>query len=297
MHLPRLRIFHSNVLINERATLHLVAMSRLTSLIIRIPELRNVHFSDYRFLGCMESLDTINLYAPDVESCTLLLTALHAPNLHTLDLQFSASCSSSALHQLFEIIRPFRFLKCLRLWADRVSLGFFSHSSCKISARTISLLYALQDLQDLRIEEHVAADLRDDDALQMAKAWPKMCKLTFTALAGSERPGGRPLLTARALTYFAKYCAQLHQIGLAFDVSLIEPKLMENVKEEDIGEDLAVLEVYSPFSEVQHPAEVAQFLFRLFPNLQSVRFGDIDLAISHGWLRVSSCFRSLTCSM
>lgn len=290
MHLPHLRLFHSNVIIGEDAICHLSTMRHLTSLVIRIPDMRN--FANLGVTHNMESLHTINLYAPDLESCTAVLQSLRTPCLRTMDLQFSSPCTSLAVRRCFQAIRLSTSLRSLRLWADRVAYGFHQQKPCTIAADTLGTLYALSALQDIRIEEHIEVHITDGDALEIARAWPRMRKLIFTAFRGH---GGFPELSPLALVHFAKHCPQLSQLGLAFDTSYLDLGLLDQVGQDDVGKNLYVLEVHPPFSYVDNPGDVAKFLFRLFPHLQSVRFGDTDRAMTNGWLLVSTSFRTLSC--
>ena len=288
--LPHLRLFHSDIVIDEQAISHLSTMCNLTSLILRIPEVSLSHETS----ATLESLRYVNICAPNIESCTTLLNALHAPTLRTLDLQFSTSCSQPAIHRCFERIQSFKSLHNLRMWADRVAWGSYRYGPCIVPSRTMRLLYALRELHDIRIEEHLKIDLHDEDVLEMAQAWSKLCKLVFTAFTGAYDEEVFPQLTAEALLHFAKHCPRLRQLGLAFDTSFIDTGSFDDLKAEDVGRNLNVLEIHPPLADIENPGEVARFLYRVFPNLQSVRFGDTDLAMSRGWLLVSTSFRTFS---
>ncbi|KIP08499.1 hypothetical protein PHLGIDRAFT_379139 [Phlebiopsis gigantea 11061_1 CR5-6] len=290
--LPRLRVFHSNIIVDKRALSHLCSMSNLTSLIVRIPEAHHIIPTVHTIL---HSLRTVNICAPDMDSCTTLLNTLRAPSLCTLDLQFSSPCTPSSVHRCFEAIQAYKSLRSLRLWADRIAWAYYQSCPCTVSPNTLRLLYELHELQSIRMEEHLKVDIHDEDALDMARAWPHMRRLVFTAFTGMDDEDDFPQLTAEALLHFTKYCPELRQLGLALDPSFDGMHTLEEPKLEHVGANLSVLEVHPPLAEVENPGEVAQFLHRVFPNLDSVRFGDTDLAMSHGWLLVSTALRSLSC--
>lgn len=282
--LPHLRLFRSNIVIDQCAISHLSSMTNLTSLILRIPEVR---LGDLEANATLDSLLYINICAPDIESCTALLAVVRAPALRTLDLQFSSSCQPPVVHRCFEAIQPFKSLRSLRMWADRVACGSYQHRPCTIPSHTMRLLYSLHELQDIRIEEHLKLDLHDENALEMAKAWPDLRNLVFTAFTGAYDEEYFPQLTTEALLHFAKYCPNLRQLGLAFDTSFLDMRILGGLKAQDVGQHLRILEVHPPLAEVENPSDVARFLNRVFPNLQSVRLGDSELAMSQGWLLVS----------
>ena len=290
--MPRLRVFHSNIVVDKRALSHLCSMSNLTSLIVRIPEAHHIIPTTHTVLHCLR---TVNICAPDMDSCTTLLNTLRAPSLCTLDIQFSSPCTPLSVQLCFEAIQVFKSLRSLRLWADRIAWAYYHYRPCTISPSTLRLLYPLHELQDVRMEEHLKVDILDEDALDMARAWPNMRRLIFTAFTGMDDEDDFPQLTAEALLHFTKHCPGIRQLGLAFDPTFDDAHILEELKLETVGAHLSVLEVHPPLAEVENPSEVARFLHRLFPNLDSVRFGDADLAMSHGWLLVSTAFRALSC--
>ena len=289
--LPFLRAFHSNILIDERAVRYLSVLRNLTKLSCRIPELPE----GYSPTHIIESLVEVSLYAPNLESCTSFLKANRTPALQCLELQFNSPCSSSVVHACLEAIAPSTSLRELKFWADRVAYGFYQPRPCTITPRSLSLLYGLRELEELHIEEHIQLNISDDDALQMAKAWPNMRKLVLMACTGtgSDEDLGYPQPTFQALMHFAKHCPHISQLGLAFDASDIDAELLEGLKEGEVGKHLRVLEVHPPFSFVEDPRHVAQSLCRLFPNLPAVRFSSTDLARINGWLHVSTAVHSM----
>ncbi|EKM54158.1 uncharacterized protein PHACADRAFT_209976 [Phanerochaete carnosa HHB-10118-sp] len=272
--LHALRVFRSNVLIDEAAVRHLSLSRHLTNLSCRIPELPE----SSRPVSTLDSLREVSLYGPNMESCTSFLRAIRTPSLDSLELQFNAPCTTAAVHSCLEVVAASTSLRYLRLWADRVAYTFYQPRPCTITSRTLSLLYDLSELTELHVEEHIQLDLCDDDALEMAEAWPSMQKLVFMACSGTDEHQGHPRLTTRALLHVAKHWPDLYQLGLSFDASDSNRERLASLKTDEFGRCLRTLEVHPPLSYVDDARGVALFLCNLFPNLQAVRFSDTDLA-------------------
>lgn len=202
---------------------HLMSLSNLTTLQVQ-PDLHPELFNPARPLP-LAALSSLDLWCScdDLGEVMSFLEAVHAPKLHTLALDMTRSCQSTApipellqrdrFHALCETIARFATLERLELEGPppaRYSRDVAAHAVF-VPGAALAPLHALARLAALATP-HVPLHVRADDLRAMAARWPRLAVLRLWSACPWARGRG---VAAADLLPLARGCPRLALLSIA----------------------------------------------------------------------------------
>lgn len=188
--------------------------------------------------------------------------------------QLSTSCSPSNLESIQLVIGDCPF-----------SPGETSGCDHAISAASLRCLCIFHNLREVRVQAGLPIILDDDTMRDMATSWPHLEYLDIRTESDDD-PLVPTALTLHGLAHLARYCPSLSKLSIHLNTSIpFEPSSATTPEHRNY-----VLEQADFFgiSRVQHNhADIATYLFTLFPNLKKIKQRYIDRdGIGKSWRQV-----------
>ncbi|OBZ70567.1 hypothetical protein A0H81_09446 [Grifola frondosa] len=197
----------------------------------------------------------------DLEEGTVLFAIMSAPMLRSLDLTFRSCVESKKFRRFLDFVCP-KLTSCSHITLD-VRLSHDAESQLLMYILTPLLM--LKDLQSIAV--HVPSfppdlSLSDQDISHLAMAWPRAKAITLDYHCSSPPP-------LSSLIHFAQHCPDLKSLSLSrMDFSLAANSQQSYPM---LSHGLIRLNIYQ-YRPITEPLAAAQFLDRIFPNLDSKLF-------------------------
>ncbi|KAK7468374.1 hypothetical protein VKT23_002890 [Stygiomarasmius scandens] len=147
------------------------------------------------------------------------------------------------------------------------------------TASIIRPLLMLSNIEAIYLDMTMVAGLDNTLLDDIAHAWPRLSKLQFRASRGPA--GHQWRATLDGLVPIVQYCPHLEQLDLCLHAVTNSLFLSQRLEQRPVNKSIEYLDW--GHSTIKNPAEVASFLFDIFPNLISIIVWTDDRLVMARW--------------
>lgn len=258
-------------LISAEAIQHLATLPYLRKL--RVPcssdDLLQLVGLDSKDTKYFPELQVIELYEEKFTSkLSCFIQKILPLQLQTIDINYNEFMSAGALHAFFCALEEGNNHASLReltlqhrkLVKQRTTYVF--SRNIIIDWPILQPLLSFPNLRALKLDIPCTFELGDAALHDMAKAWPRICRLSLGFIAGWGAP---PQVTLSGILDLLVFCPELEHFFIPFDTSVSPPL---TIPIGAIRPNITYLQVGNSYiRHTDHMMPVANFLKRLFPKL------------------------------
>jgi hypothetical protein len=249
--------------LTPRALLHLSEMPVLREAKLTILEDENFGYLAHSYRPPFLALRELSISCRSVLSCGALLNAISWHQLESVDVNATGIPDDAA-----EIRTFFRVLssQCSNTSLKRIILTMFTYMPTSsldnyiIDEDILSPLLSFHNLTALELYTCHAFRINNKTLHMMAMSWRRLQTLEL----GLYGWAGQSRVTLAGLVPLVQYCAELVELGVVVDATIVEPPLYMSTP------NAKVVHLRLGDSVIQDPASVAAYLSGLFPKLNSV---------------------------
>ena len=261
--------------ITEEAFRHLAELPHLEAIHVRIPDtITDASFRRARFSETFPSLREARFIHPSsLGIISLLVQHIHSPRLDII----SAELFKKALIPVDDVMAFFSVIlskhNAEHIKELSIEASIEPTREGRFNEQHLEPLFALRSLVTLKLHLRCTFDLDDAVLGRAAKAWPSIRVLDLGP-GSVRRDESARVPTLAALVPFAQHCPELQKLGFALDADLsrVPSGGLHDPERAGVQRKLTLLRVGR--ARISDPRGVASFLLDVFPQLQSVDYGN-----------------------